>query len=110
MIELIRDDKNEEEKFVLVTIIGLIESIYINSITIIEAEKAIFNPYTVELLKQRGISKDIVSLLIEGCELENIESLMPHKLQKVLLDIKERAVKMLSNLEENQYVEKWFKN
>ena len=110
MVKLSINSKSEEEKFLLITIIGITESLLKNAITICEAEGAIFTPYTVKILKDKKIDNEIVKLVELGCELENIESLLPHCLEEEILKIKDKAVELLIKVERSKYIEKWLES
>lgn len=91
-------NKTEIEKFVLITIIGLMESLKDGLVTIDECEVCLYSPYSVEKLKNLKIDIRVVELVEEGCELEDIESLVPEELENVILSIKSRAAKLLLEL------------
>jgi len=107
MIKVSINDNLEEEKFILITIIGITESLLNNTITIFDAEKAIFSPFSVNLLKEQNIHESIIDLVEQGCELEDIESLLPDKLNDTISSIKIEAIKLLTSLKHGQSVEKW---
>ncbi len=88
--------KEELEKFVLFTTIGLLEAIYSKSMTIYEAENYLFSPKNMRLLKSKGISINIIDIIHECTELENIERLLPDKLDVTLVRLKESAMEELS--------------
>jgi hypothetical protein len=77
MIKLMADNKKTMERLVLVTIIGVTESLLTKAITIDESVRAIFSPYAAEMLNRQKISREIVELVEEGCLLENSESPLP---------------------------------
>ena len=75
---------NSLEKKELKRIIETLELIYIGEITIEEGEKRCFSPKNAIRLEKEQCNQRIVDLIWECCELENIESLIPHKLKKML--------------------------
>lgn len=101
-IKLTFFEKREAEKFILICIIGLMDSLHNNLINICEVENALFSPHTVHLLNKKKINKDIIELIELGCELEDIESLVPDQLESSIMQIKEVAMKLLSQIEQHQ--------
>lgn len=85
----------ELEKLLLINIIGLIEGLKKDLLTIEESEKVLFNPYTMDLLQSKGISKEILEIIHLGTELEDIESLIPEKLFESLIDIEHKSIAQL---------------
>lgn len=109
-IKLTLFEKREVEKFILICIIGLMESLHNNLINIWDVEIALFSPHTVHLMNKKKINKDIIELIELGCELEDIESLVPNQLECNIKQIKEAAMKLLSQVEKTQNlydVKKW---
>lgn len=85
------------EKIFAVNTIGIITSLQENVITIEEAEKMIFSPRTMDLMKSKGASEELLNILHLGTELEDVESLIPHKLNSSLEEIKKQCLKLLQN-------------
>ncbi|WP_187371859.1 DUF3969 family protein [Robertmurraya massiliosenegalensis] len=88
-------NKEDLEKVILLNIIGLIEGINENLITIEDAEKILFSPYIMELIDTMGISKEVLEVIHLGTELEDVESLIPEKLLECLKEIKEKSINLL---------------
>ena len=104
LINISFKEKDEAERFFLVCIIGLTEALLENSISIEDAEKALFSPYSMRILTEKGISENIIELVGLGTELEDIESLLPDKLKCEIQEIKKKAMGELSQrmLRENE--------
>lgn len=49
------------------------------------------------MLKKKGYSKDILQIIEEGCELEDIFSLLPNELDEAIEDIKKESLLLLKN-------------
>ncbi len=97
-----------DEKIILLTIIGSVEAIKNGGITIDEAEKFIFSPHMENRLKSKGCNEDIIELIMKGCELEDIVSLIPHCLNDVLSEIKQEAlflIKEYKTFDESFWIE-----
>ena len=109
-ISLSVDKKNESERLVLVNAIGLLESLENELLTIEDCENYLFSPYSVSILEEKNMNPQIIEIIELGCELEDIQSLMPDKLNVEIRDLKERAKECLKNTTpyENPYeVKKW---
>lgn len=91
--------KEEIEKFLLFGIIGLLDSLKEGLVTIKECEIYLFCPYCIKKLKKKNIDDKILNLLWDCCELEEIASLMPDKYISELLNLKYRAMDLLSILD-----------
>ena len=52
------------------------------------------------LTLQEGYSKDILQIIEEGCELEDIFSLLPNELDEAIEDIKKESLLLLKNYDE----------
>lgn len=83
------------EKMILIKIIGVIDCLEKELIVIDEAEKILFSPYSMELMKKKGINKQIIDIIHLGTELEDIESLMPEKLSNSFKDIRIQCENLL---------------
>ncbi len=93
--------KERIEKLLLINILGALEALKNKKITINESETNIFTPYTFFTLEKKGINKKIIDLIHEGCELEDVESLRPEKLDEVIEELKQRTLNLLGEYEED---------
>ncbi|MDE5984697.1 MAG: DUF3969 family protein [Eubacterium sp.] len=91
---------NVDEKIILISIIGTIDAIENDAMSIEEGEKFLFSPHTVNLLNNKNCSPEIVEMVELGCEMEDIKSLMPDKLSSELKNLKKRAYGLLKKYEE----------
>ncbi len=89
-----------DEKILLIAIIGNLEAVRNNVITIDEAEKFLFSPYMVEELRVKMCNKKIIELIMKGCELEDIASLIPEKFNEVIEEMKAEALMLIRDYEE----------
>jgi len=83
--------KNEIERLVSIIQLGLLYALEKNIINVEETEGYLFNPFTVNQLKMYGLSEEVISIISEGCELEDIQSLMPEKLSTNINRLKEQV-------------------
>ena len=98
--------KERIEKLLLINILGTLEALKNKKVSIDESEAIIFTPYTFFTLKKKGINKKIIDLIHEGCELEDVESLCPDKLDNVIEELKQRTLTLLDKYEEYK-TRKW---
>lgn len=70
-------EKSLNEKMLLVSIIGTLEALKENGLTINEAEKYLFSPHIIQRLKEWNYDEKIIDIIEKGCELEDIASLLP---------------------------------
>ncbi|MFS1512964.1 DUF3969 family protein [Chengkuizengella sp. SCS-71B] len=69
-------ENNENNRLVSVIQLGLITALQKDIISIEEAEGYLFNPFTVEKLEKYVFSMEVIAIIREGCELEDIQSLL----------------------------------
>lgn len=102
-------NKNEIERFLLINIIGIMDSLKEELITIDEFEIYLFSPYSINKLCELKINNEIINLLKEGTELEDVESLVPEKLKSTIDNLKFRAIDLLSKISNEEICEykKW---
>lgn len=84
------------EKILLINIIGVLEAMEEKALLIDEAEKYLFSPHMIEVLKKENFNIDIIDILERGCELEDIESLLPDKLMENILELKQKALTIIT--------------
>ncbi|EHQ4622277.1 DUF3969 family protein [Salmonella enterica] len=82
---------NQEDagRFIGFLSLGVLYCLDNKAISINEAEEFIFKPYVSALLSEINAPQELIKVVELGCELEDIESLMPEKLPvniKMLLD------------------------
>lgn len=102
--------ENKAERLVLVSVIGLLESLEKDLLTIEDCEHYLFSPYSVSILEEKCINEKIIEIIKLGCELEDIQTLMPDKLKKGIKDLKMQASELLketSPSEDPYEVKKW---
>ena len=85
-----------KEKRLLVSMIGVFESLQKKVITIDEAEAYLFSPRNIKMFKDEGISEQILHILEECCELEDIESLLPERLSIEICGFKNKTIDILN--------------
>lgn len=95
-----------DEKMVLIILIGILETIKRNNLSIEEAEKFLFSPRMIARLKKIKCDEKIIDILERGCELEDIESLIPDELLKTV-DILENETLELLNDYSDYNVKAW---
>lgn len=94
-------NKGDANKLILVSAIGLLESLENKLLTINECQQYLFSPYSVSILEKEGLERNVIEIVELGCELEDIESLLPSELDIEIRELKERAKKVLKRCESN---------
>ncbi len=89
-----------DEKILLINIIGSLEAIKNRAITIEEVEKFIFSPRVIRKLREIGCNNKIVDIVEKGCELEDIYSLLPEKLEEEIDKLKQEVIEIAQKYEE----------
>lgn len=88
-----------DEKIILINIVGILEAIKNDKLLIDEAEKFLFSPYMVGKLRIKKCNESIIDILERGCELEDIVSLIPNKLSKTIDELENMALGLMKNYE-----------
>lgn len=93
---------NINEKELILKMIGIFEAIEKKTITIEEGEDILFSPQNIKKLEQDGCDSRIIAIIWEACELEDIESLLPMRLDEIINDLKDKSLELLRiNFEKN---------
>ncbi|MFC4652187.1 DUF3969 family protein [Lactococcus nasutitermitis] len=98
MMKILIDENLEINRTILIIIIGLMESLSKSAITVEDAEGAIFTPYSYVVLKELGVSNELLNLVKDGTELEDVEALVPEQLSNNCEKIKNEAINLLKKL------------
>jgi hypothetical protein len=96
-----KDEKrNIDEKVILLALVGVFEALKNGGMTINESQAFMFSPYMVDVLKNKNCSEDVMEILKRGCELEDVELLLPEifieeidKLESTTLNLLKRYCK-----------------
>lgn len=98
-------NKKVQEKMIILSIIGCLDAIKEQKMSIDEAEVFLFLPRMCSILEREGYSKKIIHIIELGCELEDVESLLPERLDFILDDIKKESLDLLDSYDncENMY-------
>ncbi|WP_146552564.1 MULTISPECIES: DUF3969 family protein [Rummeliibacillus] len=91
--------KSESERLVSIIQLGLLSALEKQIISIEEAEGYLFNPLTVSKLEMSGLSEEVIDIIREGCELEDIQSLMPEKLLPNIIRLKEQILSNITTIQ-----------
>lgn len=90
--------KDDIERFILILNIGMMAAIKEGIISIEEAENYLYSPYSVEKIRKLGINEDIIKLVELGCELEDVEILIPDKLNNAIDEISIKSSELLGTV------------
>jgi len=96
-----------DEKMVLINLIGIFEALKRDILSIDEAEKILFSPHMVAKLRMKGCDEKILDILERGCELEDIVSLIPDKILKTINELENMALELV-NVYPNFNMTFWF--
>ncbi|MDE6232481.1 MAG: DUF3969 family protein [Lachnospiraceae bacterium] len=89
-----------KEKILLINILGTLNAIKNEKLSINEAEKFLFSPYMISKLKENHYSDRIIDILERGCELEDIVSLLPERLLPNIEELEKRSLEVLGSYQE----------
>lgn len=93
-------DSNALDKFFSIVVVGLAFALKEKSISVVEAERILFSPYMAAQLARSGCSSGLVDLIERGCELEDVESLIPQQLLGVIEGIMKESLDEIRRVEE----------
>lgn len=110
MLNIKLDTEEEINRFILITNIGIMTAIKNDLISIQEADQFFYNPFSYEKIRALGIKEDVIILMELGSELEDVESLIPHKLIDSIDEILNKSMELLKALKSTQQpIKKWFR-
>lgn len=89
------ENKYQTEKLLLINLLGIIESLTLNLITLEEAERVLFTPFSIEILQGKQMSKEIINIIHLGTELEDVLSIIPDKYNESLLEMRRLTTECL---------------
>lgn len=101
--------KNEANILILVCTLGLLE-LEDDLLTIEECDQYLFSPYSLDILQRKGINQNIIDIVHLGTELEDIESLLPHLLEKNIKELHEAAreqLRVIQSKEKTYKIKGW---
>ncbi len=101
------EDKTEIERLLALLHIGLCVAIGQGILSIEAAEDYLYSPYTVEKLEELGVSPQLRRLVQFGCELEDVASILPKKLDESLAEMKQAALEILQALPPHNPDQQW---
>lgn len=95
--------KTSDIMILLLAIIGTLTSLEKDKISVDEAGAFLFHPGMVDLLKSCHCRSDIIELIEEGCELEDVESLIPEALHREINRLCQKSLEILGNMSGQEY-------
>ncbi|EOH95348.1 DUF3969 family protein [Enterococcus pallens] len=98
-LELKSRTEGDSNKIVLVCTIGLLEALKAKLLTTNECEQYLFSPYSVSILNRKGIDRKVVEIIEFACELEDVESLRPERLDSNIDYLINKAKERLKSIE-----------
>ncbi|MDK8182619.1 DUF3969 family protein [Paenibacillus sp. UMB4589-SE434] len=90
--------KSQIERVLSILELGILTALENGVVRIDEIEGYLFNPYTVEYLENLALKKEVIDVIKQGCELEDVESLLPYKLKSTIQALKEETIETLKKL------------
>lgn len=97
IFKLVDEDLKSFEKYILIIIKGVLQSLIDEQIDIEDAENIIFSPKIVEKLHTYKVNEKIINIVELGCELEDIESLLPNILEQEIEKLFIKTIYLLNN-------------
>ncbi|QOS80851.1 DUF3969 family protein [Paenibacillus sp. JNUCC31] len=90
--------KVQIERIVSILELGMLTALEEGVVNLEEIEGYLFNPFTADILEGMTLSNEVIEIIKSGCELEDVESLMPQKLQSTISELKEETINTLRQL------------
>ncbi|MGC6768951.1 DUF3969 family protein [Enterococcus sp. LJL51] len=97
VISLSASEKSEMERLILVTALGLLESLKNNVLTIDECQNYLFSPYTQSILEAKKIDEAVVATIEKCLFLEDYEDLLPNQLTGYIEQLREDILELIEN-------------
>ena len=95
--EVVVKNKQDAELFLNILIIGILTAFFNRKITLDDGYNLLFRPGVIDYLESMSISKSIIDILWLCTELEDVESLIPDKLNDEIMKLINQLIKNLDN-------------
>ncbi|MEX9869180.1 DUF3969 family protein [Providencia huaxiensis] len=90
----------QTSKFISLLTLGVLTALDKNLISIDEAERFVFKPYLAKLLEQMGSDEKLIGIINLGCELDDVECLIPEQLQASIEELIQKTITVISQSED----------
>ena len=94
------------ERAILLMVLGSLQALEHQAITIDESQRILFSPYISTHLENNKVSKRVIDIITECCELEDIFEIIPTKYIQTLRILQNRIIKILKRYDE-EYGKRW---
>ena len=94
------------ERAILLMALGSLQALEHQAITIDESQRILFSPYISTHLENNKVSKRVIDIITECCELEDIFELIPTKYTQTLQTLQNRIIEILKQYGEG-YRKRW---
>lgn len=101
------EGKEQIETFISLLHLGILTAMKQESMTTEQATRGLHNPYSCIQLDKLGVQKEIISLLETGCELEDIQDLLPETFPSAIDDAIEETMLVLQSNTTDVRFTKW---
>lgn len=101
------EGKEQIETFISLLHLGMLTAMKQEGITTEQTTRGLHNPYSCIQLDKLGINKDVISLLETGCELEDIQDLLPDTFPSAINDAIDETMEVLQSNAKNVRFTKW---
>ena len=88
------------ERAILLMALGSLQALEHQAITIDENQRILFSPYISTHLENNKVSKRVIDIITECCELEDIFEIIPTKYIQTLRILQNRIIKILKRYDE----------
>lgn len=90
----------QASKFISFLTLGVLTALDKNLISIDEAEGFVFKPYLAKFLEQIDSDEKLIEIINIGCELEDVECLIPEQLQASIEELIQKTITVISQNED----------
>ncbi|MBG5891591.1 DUF3969 family protein [Providencia rettgeri] len=90
----------QASKFISFLTLGVLTALDKNLISIDEAEGFVFKPYLAKFLEQIDSDEKLIEIINLGCELEDVECLIPEQLQASIEELIQKTITVISQNED----------
>ncbi|QSX06721.1 DUF3969 family protein [Sedimentibacter sp. zth1] len=94
-VKIQQEGKHESEQLIAILELGLLTALEEKVMEIEDVEHLLFNPSTLNKLIDNSFDKEIVDVIHLGTELEDVQSLIPDKLDDNIFELKTKTIDIL---------------
>ena len=110
MISIGEDEKNQQEKMIVLLVLGVLFALKKQKISDDEAQRLVFSPNLYFVMQRAKFCNQLVDIIKSGCELEDMK-ILSLNYEQALDDLITQYFDLIGNMSEvNPYLKRWYQD